>query len=104
MDATWATGKVGMTGTSYNGTLPVAAATTGVDGLEAIIPVAPNTSYYHYYRSLRARPALPAAGMGEDIDCPLRLHPQRRSGEAATYCNATVRDSEMAEGRDRDQR
>jgi len=49
--AFWSTGKVGMTGTSYNGTLPVAAATTGVEGLEAIIPIAPNTSYYHYYRS-----------------------------------------------------
>ena len=49
--AYWTTGKVGMTGTSYNGTLPLAAATTGVKGLEAIIPVAPNTSYYHYYRS-----------------------------------------------------
>ena len=49
--AYWCTGKVGMTGTSYNGTLPCAAATTGVEGLEAIIPVAPNTSYYHYYRS-----------------------------------------------------
>ena len=47
----WSTGKVGMTGTSYNGTIPVAAATTGVEGLEAIIPIAPNTSYYHYYRS-----------------------------------------------------
>ncbi|HRP07537.1 MAG TPA: CocE/NonD family hydrolase, partial [Gemmatimonadales bacterium] len=44
--ATWSTGKVGMTGTSYNGTLPIAAATTGVDGLEAIVPIAPNTSYY----------------------------------------------------------
>ena len=41
--ADWATGKVGMTGTSYNGTLPLAAATTGVEGLEAIIPVSPNT-------------------------------------------------------------
>src|SRR5690606_15712783 len=49
--AYWSTGKVGMIGTSYNGTLPIAAATTGVEGLEAIIPVAPNTSYYHYYRS-----------------------------------------------------
>lgn len=49
--ATWATGKVGMIGTSFNGTLPVAAATTGVAGLEAIIPVAPNNSYYRYYRS-----------------------------------------------------
>ena len=46
--ASWCTGKVGMTGTSYNGTLPIAAATTGVEGLEAIIPIAPNTSYYHY--------------------------------------------------------
>ena len=43
--AYWATGKVGMTGTSYNGTIPFAAATTGVEGLEAIIPIAPNTSY-----------------------------------------------------------
>jgi len=42
--AYWSTGKVGMTGTSFNGTLALAAATTGVDGLEAIIPVAPNTS------------------------------------------------------------
>ena len=49
--AFWSTGKIGMTGTSYNGTLPLAAATTGVEGLEAIIPIAPNTSYYHYYRS-----------------------------------------------------
>ena len=31
--ATWCSGKVGMTGTSYNGTLPLAAATTGVEGL-----------------------------------------------------------------------
>lgn len=51
VNAFWSTGKVGMTGTSYNGTLPLAAATTGVAGLEAIIPIAPNTSYYHYYRS-----------------------------------------------------
>ena len=35
--AYWTTGKVGMIGTSYNGTIPFAAATTGVDGLEAII-------------------------------------------------------------------
>ena len=35
--AFWSTGKVGMTGTSYNGTIPLAAATTGVEGLEAII-------------------------------------------------------------------
>ncbi len=29
VEAFWSSGKVGMTGTSYNGTLPLAAATTG---------------------------------------------------------------------------
>lgn len=65
--AKWCTGKVGMIGTSYEGTLPVAAATTGVKGLEAIIPVAPNTSYYHYYRS-NGLVRSPGGYLGEDID------------------------------------
>ncbi|MCP4217438.1 MAG: Xaa-Pro dipeptidyl-peptidase, partial [bacterium] len=64
--AFWCTGKVGMTGTSYNGTLPLAAATTGVDGLEAIIPIAPNTSYYHYYHS-NGLIRHPGGWLGEDI-------------------------------------
>ena len=63
----WSTGKVGMTGTSYNGTIPLAAAVTGVKGLEAIIPVAPNTSYYHYYRS-NGLVRHPGGWLGEDID------------------------------------
>ena len=67
VEAFWSTGKVGMTGTSYNGTLPLAAAKTGVDGLEVIIPVAPNTSYYHYYRS-NGLVRHPYGYMGEDID------------------------------------
>ena len=65
--AFWSTGKVGMTGTSYNGTLPLAAATTGVEGLKVIIPVAPNTSYYHYYRS-NGLVRSPGGYLGEDID------------------------------------
>ena len=52
---------------SYNGTLPMAAATTGVKGLEAIIPIAPNTSYYHYYRS-NGLVRNPGGWVGEDID------------------------------------
>src|SRR6056297_679553 len=67
VEAFWSTGSVGMTGTSYNGTLPLAAATTGVDGLEAIIPIAPNTSYYHYYRS-NGLIRHPYGWLGEDID------------------------------------
>jgi X-Pro dipeptidyl-peptidase len=97
--ATWSTGKVGMTGTSYNGTLPIAAATTGVEGLEAIIPVAPNTSYYHYYRS-NGLIRHPGGWLGEDIDF---LYDFINSGrpERRAYCAATVRDGEMAAGRDR---
>jgi X-Pro dipeptidyl-peptidase len=97
--ASWATGKVGMTGTSYNGTLPLAAATTGVAGLEAIIPIAPNTSYYHYYRS-NGLVRHPGGWLGEDIDF---LYDFINSGDSTRrgYCNRTVRDGEYVRGRDR---
>lgn len=97
--AFWSTGKVGMTGTSYNGTLPVAAATTGVPGLEAIIPIAPNTSYYHYYRS-HGLVRSPGGYLGEDIDV---LYDFIHSGDESKreYSNKTVRDTEMAQGMDR---
>ncbi len=49
--ATWSTGKVGMIGTSYNGTLAQQAATTGVDGLKTIVPVSAISSWYDYYRA-----------------------------------------------------
>jgi X-Pro dipeptidyl-peptidase len=95
----WSTGKVGMTGTSYVGTTPVAAATTGVAGLEAIIPVAPNTSYYHYYRS-NGLVRHPGGWLGEDIDF---LYDFINSGDPARRpkCNALYRDGEFAEHRDR---
>jgi X-Pro dipeptidyl-peptidase len=97
--AYWSTGKVGMIGTSYNGTLPLAAATTGVKGLEAIIPVAPNTSYYHYYRS-HGLVRHPGGYMGEDVDV---LYDFIYSGDPAfrDYCNKSVRDTEMAQNQDR---
>ena len=95
----WCSGKVGMTGTSYNGTIPLAAATTGVDGLEAIIPIAPNTSYYHYYRS-NGLIRHPGGFMGEDIDC---LYEFIHSGPEASreYCDCNVRDDEMLKLQDR---
>lgn len=97
--AYWSTGKVGMTGTSYNGTIPLAAATTGVDGLEAIIPVAPNTSYYHYYRS-NGLVRSPGGYLGEDIDV---LYDFIHSGEESkrAYGNRVIRDTEMAQNLDR---
>jgi X-Pro dipeptidyl-peptidase len=98
--ADWCTGKVGMTGTSYNGTIPLAAATTGVEGLEAIIPIAPNTSYYHYYRS-NGLVRHPYGYLGEDIDY---LYDYIHSGNPARreHCNDEIRDKQMAEGFDRE--
>ena len=97
--AFWSTGNVGMTGTSYNGTLPLAAATTGVEALKAIIPVAPNTSYYHYYRS-NGLVRSPGGYLGEDIDV---LYEFIHSGEESkrAYGNRTIRDEEMRAQMDR---
>lgn len=99
VEAFWTTGKVGMTGTSYNGTLPLAAATTGVDGLEAIIPIAPNTSYYHYYRT-NGLIRHPGGWLGEDIDY---LYDFIHTGnpERCEWCNDNIRDKEMLENHDR---
>ena len=98
--AFWSTGKVGMTGTSYNGTIPLAAATTGVEGLEAIIPIAPNTSSYHYYRS-NGLVRSPGGYLGEDIDV---LYDFIHSGDPSkrAYNNKTIRDTELKNGLDRE--
>ncbi len=97
--AYWCTGLVGMTGTSYNGTLALAAATTGVEGLAAIIPVAPNTSYYHYYRS-NGLVRHPGGWIGEDMDVLFDFinsgAPDRRP-----WCERHVRDDELLKNLDR---
>jgi X-Pro dipeptidyl-peptidase len=49
--ADWTTGAVGMIGVSYNGTLPNQVATTGVAGLETIVPISAISSWYDYYRA-----------------------------------------------------
>ncbi|MFC4895494.1 Xaa-Pro dipeptidyl-peptidase [Streptosporangium amethystogenes subsp. fukuiense] len=67
VSATWTTGKVGMIGTSYNGTLPNAVASTGVEGLEAIVPISAISSWYDYYRANGAVVA-PGGYQGEDAD------------------------------------
>lgn len=97
--ADWSTGKVGMTGTSFNGTIPVAAATTGVEGLEAIIPIAPNTSYYRYYRS-NGLVRSPGGYLGEDVDV---LYDFVNSGDPARrpYCDEQWRDGQLVAGHDR---
>lgn len=97
--ATWCTGKVGMTGTSYNGTIPLAAACTGVEGLAAVIPVSPNTSYYHYYRS-NGLVRSPGGYLGEDVDS---LFDFINSGNPVTRPTSIklYRDGEFAKFQDR---
>jgi X-Pro dipeptidyl-peptidase len=68
VEADWTTGAVGMTGVSYNGTLPNQVATTGVEGLETIIPVSAISSWYDYYRAngLVVAPHSETQGVGEN--------------------------------------
>lgn len=98
--AYWATGKVGMTGTSYNGTIPLAAATTGVEGLEAIIPIAPNTSYYHYYRS-NGLVRSPGGYLGEDVDVLYDFIHSGGDEVKKAYADSVYRDTEIKNGIDR---
>lgn len=67
VQASWSTGKVGMIGVSYNGTLASAVAATGVRGLRAIVPIAAISSWYDYYRADGAVVA-PGGYQGEDAD------------------------------------
>ncbi|EHY88394.1 Xaa-Pro dipeptidyl-peptidase [Saccharomonospora azurea] len=67
VDAHWTTGRTAMMGVSYNGTLPNAVATTGVEGLETIVPIAAISNWYDYYRENGAVVA-PGGFQGEDAD------------------------------------
>jgi X-Pro dipeptidyl-peptidase len=66
--ADWTTGAVGMIGVSYNGTLPNQVATTGVDGLETIVPISAISSWYDYYRAngLVRAPHSQTQGVGDN--------------------------------------
>lgn len=65
--AWWCTGKVAMTDISFMGTLSLAAATTGVEGLETIISESGISSWYDYYRD-HGLVLAPQDCQGEDLD------------------------------------
>ncbi len=67
LTARWSDGNVGMIGVSYNGTLANAAASTGVPGLKAIVPISAISYWYGYYRDDGAVLA-PGGYQGEDAD------------------------------------
>lgn len=63
----WLNGKVAMCGKSYLGTLSIAAATTGVEGLKIIIPEAAISNWYNYYR-VNGVVGAPLEWQGDDAD------------------------------------
>ena len=97
--ADWTTGKVGMIGTSYNGTLPIAAASTGVEGLEAIVPISAISDWYDYYRA-NGMVRAPGGFQGEDLDV-LTEYIYSRADEVGerTKCWPTI--NEVAANQDR---
>ncbi|SDK22472.1 X-Pro dipeptidyl-peptidase [Nonomuraea maritima] len=80
VDASWSTGKVGMIGVSYNGTLPNAVAATGVKGLETIVPIAAISSWYDYYRA-NGGVVAPGGYQGEDLDVLAKYVLTRENGQ-----------------------
>jgi len=97
--AFWSTGKVAMMGTSYDGTLALAAATTGVEGLEAIVPIAAVSSFYNYYRS-NGLVRSPEGYLGEDVNSLYNLiHTGRKSTRKSN--NTKIRDDIILKGIDR---
>src|SRR4051812_3803388 len=106
----WHNGHTAMMGTSYNGTIPEAAATTGVQGLDAIVPISAITDWYDYYRAngmVRA-PHSAAGGtgnngyLGEDLDVLIDDVYSRRDENAAgvrTICRPAITDAGVKEDR-----
>jgi predicted acyl esterase len=98
--ADWTTGKVGMIGTSYNGTLPIAAASTGVEGLEAIVPISAISDWYDYYRA-NGMVRAPGGFQGEDLDVLTEYIYSRTDelGPQRTICWPTI--EQVAANQDR---
>src|SRR3954469_4041818 len=106
----WHNGHTAMMGTSYNGTIPEAAATTGVIGLDAIVPISAISDWYEYYRAngmVRA-PHSRAGGtgtnsfLGEDLDVLVDDVYSRRDENpsgARTICRQKMADIGVAEDR-----
>nr|WP_256371060.1 Xaa-Pro dipeptidyl-peptidase [Halobacillus sp. Marseille-Q1614] len=95
VEADWSTGNTGMMGVSYNGTLPNAAATTGVEGLETIVPIAAISSWYDYYRANGAVVA-PGGYQGEDTDVLAKAVTTR---DNSRICDDTLKQLELLQDR-----
>lgn len=96
--AGWSTGRTGMIGVSYNGTLPNAVAATGVRGLETIVPIAAISSWYDYYRA-NGGVVAPGGFQGEDTDVLAKAVLTRANPEVCAGAMAALeRDQDRVTG------
>ena len=94
--ADWTTGSVGMIGVSYDGTLASQVAATGVEGLDAAIPISAISRWYDYYRSSGLVVA-PLGFQGEDTDNLAQF----TTGETRARGKCAEEIARLAEGQDR---
>lgn len=83
--AYWTTGRTGMIGLSYEGTIPNGLATLGVEGLETIVPISAISNWYDYYRANGAVIA-PGGYQGDDADRLARGVLTRENPEVCEKC------------------
>ena len=94
----WHNGNSAMMGTSYNGTLPIAAASTGVEGLKAIVPISAISDWYDYYRA-NGMTRAPGGFQGEDLDVLSEYIYSRNDDPARTICWPTIQDVAVKQDR-----
>lgn len=87
--ATWSSGKVGMWGISYLGAEAILASTTGVKGLEAVVPMSPLSNFYDYYR-VGGAVIEPYGFKGEDLDNYVYMVSTK--AETQQRCKATAQE------------
>ncbi|MFD0685456.1 Xaa-Pro dipeptidyl-peptidase [Actinomadura fibrosa] len=85
--ADWSTGDVGMAGKSYDGTLPLAAAATGVKGLKTVVSISGVSSWYDEYRA-NGGVVAPDGWEGEDLDLHAKVVLTRKNPQ---FCDQVVR-------------
>jgi X-Pro dipeptidyl-peptidase len=90
VQASWSTGNVAMAGKSYDGTLPLAVAGTGVAGLKTIVSISGVSNWYDYYRANGAVVA-PDGFVGEDADLHAKVVLTRKD---PAVCEPVMRDLE----------
>ncbi|WP_242614527.1 Xaa-Pro dipeptidyl-peptidase [Actinomadura roseirufa] len=88
--AGWSTGNVAMAGKSYDGTLPLAAAATGVKGLKTVVSISGVSNWYDEYRA-NGGVVAPDGWEGEDLDLHAKAVLSRKNPQV---CESVIRQLE----------